>query len=139
MAQFTGFTRNKASEILALAINEDSYVCIFNTPPDENGSNFTEPNPTNGYTRKSFGAVTKAIRGQVANMDTIFLFESINEGCGSSQYVGLATSGVVGSLTVFLVAELVSPISMPAGTVPLIRKHAFKIGLDKENLEEYAN
>ena len=37
----------------------------------------------------------------------------------------------------FLVAQLVAPISMDAGTVPLIRKHAFIIGLDKEDLEAY--
>ena len=137
MAQFTGFTRNKASEILGRYIDENSYVCIFNIPPDENGNGFVEPDPKNGYVRQNFGYTTNAIKGQVANMETIFLFESINEGCGSAEYVGLATSSMVGSLSVFLVAKLVAPISIPAGTVPLIRKYAFKIGLDKEELEEY--
>lgn len=137
MAQFTGFTRNKASEILGRYIDDSAYVCVFNSPPDENGNNFTEPDPANGYVRQKFGTCTSAIKGQVANTETIFLFESINDGCGSSEYVGLATTGTVGSLTVFLVAKLNAPISMPAGTVPLIRKYAFKIGLDKEELEEY--
>lgn len=137
MAQFTGFTRNKASDILASYIDKDAYVCVFNTPPDENGDGFVEPSAANGYTRKAFGAVDVTIKGQVANYDTIFLFESINNGCGSASYVGLATSPTVGTRNVFLVAELLAPISMPAGTVPLIRSHAFKIGLDKDVLEEY--
>lgn len=139
MAQFTGFTRNHASDILSSYIKEDTYVCIFNTPPDENGQHFLEPDPANGYARRRFGTVTKAIKGQIANNDTIFLFESINDGCGSAEYVGLSTSPNVGDFGVFLVAKLVAPISMPAGTVPLIRKYAFKIGLDKETLETYPN
>lgn len=137
MAQFTGFTRNKASDILANYIKQDAYVCIFNTPPDENGDGFVEPSTANGYARQSFGTVDQTIKGQVANNNTIFLFESINNGCGSASYVGLATSPTVGTRNVFLVAELLAPISMPAGTVPLIRSHAFKIGLDKDVLEEY--
>ena len=138
MAQFTGFTRNLASEILASYIKSNSYVCIFNTPPDENGDGFVEPSAANGYARQSFGTIDQSIKGQIANLNTIFLFESINNGCGSASYVGLANSPTIGSRTVFLVAELVAPISMPAGTVPLIRAHAFKIGLDKDYLEEYA-
>lgn len=138
MAQFTGFTRNLASEILASYIKSNSYVCIFNTPPDENGDGFVEPSAANGYARQSFGVIDQSIKGQIANLNTIFLFESINNGCGSASYVGLANSSTIGSRTVFLVAELVAPISMPAGTVPLIRSHAFKIGLDKDYLEEYA-
>lgn len=137
MAQFTGFTRPMAAEILAKYIDENSYVCVFNTPPDENGENFTEPSAANGYARARFGFTTVARAAQVANAEPIFLFESINDGCGSAEYVGLAKSYVPGSKTVFLVAKLVAPISMPAGTVPIIRKYAFKIGLDKEELEEY--
>lgn len=138
MAQFTGFTRNYASDILSEYIKENSYVCIFNVAPDENGSGFTEPSTANGYARQKFGVLDLSIRGQVANKETIFLFESVNNGCGSASYVGLANTPTVGANTIFLVAELEAPISMPAGTVPLIRAHAFKIGLDKEYLEEYA-
>ena len=83
MAQFTGFTRNLASEILASYIKANSYVCIFNTPPDENGDGFVEPSAANGYARASFGVIDQSIKGQIANRNTIFLFESINNGCGS--------------------------------------------------------
>ena len=138
MAQFTGFTRNLASEILSNYIKDNAYVCVFNAPPDENGDGFVEPSTVNGYARQKFGNLDRSIKGQVANSETIFLFESINNGCGSASYVGLANTLQVGAHSVFLVAELAAPISMPAGTVPLIRKHAFKIGLDKEYLEEYA-
>lgn len=134
---FTGFTRNLASEILSNYIGDNSYVCVFNVPPDSNGDNFAEPSAANGYQRQKFGDLDRSIGGQIANLETIFLFESINNGCGSASYVGLANNKFVGSRSVFLVAELAAPISMPAGTVPLIRAHAFKIGLDKEYLEEY--
>lgn len=137
MAQYVGFTRNKASEILAHYIEEDTYVCVFNAPPNEYGLNSTEPSTANGYRRTRFGELDKSIGGQIANLETIFLFESINNGCGSASYVGLAKTSIVGQGDIFLIAELTAPISMPAGTVPLIRAHAFKIGLDKEVLEEY--
>ena len=83
--QFTGFTRNLASQILASNINANCYVCIFNTPPDANGVGFVEPSSQNGYQRHSFGNVDASIQGQVSNLDIIFLFESINAGCGSAE------------------------------------------------------
>lgn len=133
---FTGFTREQSSMILEQIIGDDSYVCVFNSPPDEYGTGFTEPSTANGYQRQKFGAIDTSIPGQVANKTILFLFESVNNGCGSAEYVGLSYSATPGH-TVYLVAQLVSPISMDAGTVPLIRKHAFKIGLDKDVLEDY--
>lgn len=130
----TGFTRSKASLILQNAI-KDSYVCLSTTTPDENGGNFTEPSQSYGYQRHAIGTLDTSVKGQVANEDIIFLFESTGD-CGSVTHVGLSSSKTWGS-AVFLVAELLAPLSITAGYVPLIRAHNFVIGLDKDTLDSY--
>lgn len=130
----TGFTRLKASQMLESAI-KNSYVCLSTTTPDENGGNFTEPSQSNGYQRHAIGTLDTSVKGQVANQDIIFLFESTGD-CGSVTHVGLSASATWGS-SVFLMAELLAPLSITAGYVPLIRAHNFVIGLDKDTLDPY--
>ena len=130
----TGFTRSEATTILQSSL-ENSYVCLSTTTPDEHGNNFTEPSTANGYQRHNIGTLDTTIAGQVANKDIIFLFEPTGD-CGSVTHVGLSRSNAWGNKP-FLMAELLAPLSITAGYVPLIRAHNFVVGLDKENLESY--
>lgn len=130
-----GFTRKKASEILADVIKSTTYVALSTTTPTDTGSNFTEPSPDNGYKRHAFGQVNTTIEGQITNDAIIFLFEATGD-CGSVTHVGLSGSGTRGG-EVFLTAQLSAPLSITAGYVPLIRARSFIIGLDKEVLESY--
>lgn len=130
----TGFTRSKATQILQ-SVMQSTYVCLSTTTPDEHGNNFTEPSTANGYQRHQIGALDTTISGQVANKDIIFLFEATGD-CGSVTHVGLSESVNWGAKP-FLVAELLAPLSITAGYVPLIRAHNFVVGLDKDVLESY--
>ena len=132
----TGFTRAKATSILQAAIDASTYVALSTTEPTEAGGNFTEPPISTGYQRQKFGPVNTTIGGQVANDEIIFLFEAVGD-CGSVTHVGLSDSSARGT-GVFLMAELVAPLSITAGYVPLIRAEQFIVGLDKDELEAYA-
>lgn len=127
----TGFTRAEASEILESVV-KGSYVALSTTTPDEDGENFTEPAYSTGYQQASFGELDTSIKGQVANAKTIFMFEATQD-IGSVTYVGLWGSGD----GIFLMVELSSALPITAGYVPLIRRHGFVIGLDKDALEAY--
>ena len=131
----TGFTRWAASEILKEWIHSNTWVCLSTTTPDENGNNFTEPDPLNGYTRQKFGAPITDIEGQITNSYIIFLFEATGD-CGSVTHVGLSREQTIGSKP-FLVAQLYAPLSIGVGYVPLIRAKQFIVGLDKDVLEAY--
>lgn len=131
-----GFTRTRASKILADNIKATTYVALSTTTPDENGGNFSEPAAASGYTRKAFGTVNTTVPAQITNAEIIFIFESL-EDCGSATHVGLCDTPTRGT-DPFLVAELVNPITIGAGYVPLIRAKKLVIGLDKEALEAYA-
>lgn len=130
-----GFTRKRADKILADNINEDVYVCMSTTTPNEDGGNFTEPAYSTGYRRRKAGPITDVISGQVANADIIFIFEAL-ENCGSFTHLGLS-DGIMNSDEVFLMAKLAEPVTVNAGYVPLIRRNKLIIGLDKETLESY--
>ena len=129
----TGFTEAKATSILSGAIKSTTYVALSTTEPTKTGGNFTEPSANTGYMRQTFGTVNTSIGGQIANKEIIFLFECVAD-IGSITHVGLSDS-VTG--VIFLMAELVSPLSVIAGYVPLIRANNFIVGLDKDELEEY--
>ncbi len=133
MAQ--GFTRGAATDMLNRKITSASYVALSTTTPNEIGENFTEPSTKNGYKRQRFGPVNNSISGQIANDEIIFLFEATGD-CGSITHVGLSATEEWGS-PIFLMAQLLAPLSVAAGYVPLIRARNFIIGLDKENLETY--
>lgn len=133
MAQ--GFTRTAATEMLTRKITNTTYVALSTTTPNEDGGNFTEPSTQNGYKRQRFGAVNASIPGQIANDDIIFLFEATGD-CGSITHVGLSANEERGT-GIFLMAQLLAPLPVAAGYVPLIRAKNFIIGLDKENLETY--
>lgn len=132
MAQ--GFTRTAATSILVSRINNLTYVALSTTTPNEDGGNFTEPSPSHGYKRNRFGSINTSIPGQVTNDEIIFLYESTGE--DSITHVGLSDKEERGT-NVFLMAQLLTPLTVSAGYVPLIRAKNFIIGLDKEELEAY--
>ena len=133
MAQ--GFTRTRASKILADNIKTDTYIALSTTTPDENGGNFAEPPTASGYSRQKFGDINTSVKAQVANKGIIFLFEA-TEDCGSITHVGLSDSKDRGGI-VFLTGKLTNPITVGAGYVPLIRARKLVIALDKEAIEPY--
>ena len=133
--EFTGFTRDAATDILAAQLR-DSYVALSTTTPDEYGNNFTEPAADTGYMRKPYGELNLTKTAQVANKSTIFLFLS-EKAIGSITYVGLSKSSISGE-EVFLVAKLLNPLNVDGPDyVPLIKYNGFVIGLDKDSLDDY--
>lgn len=131
-----GFTNARANKILLDNIKSTTYVCMSTTTPDKDGGNFSEPASTTGYARRTFGTVNASKTAQVTNGEIIFLFEA-EQDCGSFTHIGLSDSKDRGG-TVFLTAKLANAVTVTAGYVPLIRKNALIIGLDKETLEPYA-
>lgn len=131
----TGFTRAKATEILNSRL-KGAYVALSTTTPDQDGNNFTEPDPDTGYQKQQITHWDTRYSGQVANTMIIFLFEATKD-VGTVTHVGLSKNATVGS-KVFLMAELTSPLTIGAGYVPLIREHGFVVGLDKSSLESYS-
>ena len=127
----TGFTRREATEILQEVV-KGSYVALSTTTPDQDGNNFTEPAYSTGYLQAPFGDLDTSILGQVSNAKTIFLFEATKD-IGSVTYAGLEKSGI----GICLMVKLSSALPITAGYVPLIRRHGFVIGLDKDELEAY--
>lgn len=130
-----GFTNTRATSILSSNIKRDTYVALSSTIPTKDGENFIEPASSTGYTRRAIGDLDVSIPAQIANRDAIFLFEALAD-CGSFSHLGLSDSKERGS-SVFLVAQLTAPVTVPAGYVPLIRAHKLVIGLDKASLESY--
>ena len=130
----TGFTREEATTILEEQVKK-CYVALSTTTPDQDGGNFTEPVYSTGYQRQYFGSVDTSIQGQVANNEIIFLFEATSD-VGSVTHVGLSDYNLRGE-PVFLMVKLSSAVPISAGYVPLIRRHKFVIGLDKDELEPY--
>lgn len=132
----TGFTSDKASEILARYITEATYVGLSTTEPTRDGGNVNEPPTANGYARHAFGKVNQTIAGQVTNDEIIFLFEATGD-CGSVTHAIMSETQARGG-KIFLAAELLAPLTITAGYVPLIRAKNFIVGLDKDSLEAYA-
>lgn len=133
----TGFTRARASAILAGQIKSTTYVALSTTTPTVTGGNFTEPPTSAGYVRKALGVLDTSITAQIANKDYVFIFEALSD-CGTITHVGLSDSLSRGS-EVFLIGELATPIKVGTGYVPLIRPWKLKVGLDKAALEAYPN
>lgn len=72
--------------------------------------------------------------GQVANDEIIFCFEA-TAAVGPLTYLGLFDAKTGGKP--FFTAELTSPISVAANTVPLIRRNQLVVALDKDAIEAY--
>lgn len=130
----TGFTSLMAGRILDSRI-KNSYVALSTTTPDQDGNNFTEPDPYNGYQRQQITNWDNTIPAQIANDRIVFLFEAVGN-IGTVTHLGLSKNSTVGS-SVFLMAQLTSPLTVASGYVPLIRPYGLVIGLDKSSLETY--
>ena len=70
----------------------------------------------------------------MANDEIIFCFEA-TAAVGQFTYLGLFDTKTGGKP--FFTAELTSPISVAANTVPLIRKNQLVVALDKDAIEAY--
>lgn len=112
---------------------EDLAECGVITPAADR-SNFTEPAASTGYARAQIGTINTRKSGQVANDEIIFCFEA-TAAVGQLTYLGLFDTKTGGKP--FFTAELTSPISVAANTVPLIRRNQLVVALDKDAIEAY--
>lgn len=112
---------------------EDLTACGVITPAADR-SNFTEPAASTGYARAQIGTINTSKSGQVANDEIIFCFEA-TAAVGQLTYLGLFDTKTGGKP--FFTAELTSPISVAANTVPLIRRNQLVVALDKDAIEAY--
>lgn len=84
-----------------------------------------------GYARKEIGELDTSIPGQIANKNTVFLFEAT----GGNSDTAVTFTLFNGSTKVFSDNLVQTPVS--GGYVPLIRPYSLVIGLDKDELDEY--
>lgn len=131
------FTLTRAHSILLNEIS-DVYIGLSTTEPDNEGGNVTEPPESSGYERSFFDVADRdsSIKAQVANKKILFFNESLEGGYGTVGWFVLYESKT--SQTPFFTGALNTPMTIPAGYVPIFRAHQLVIGLDKEVLEEYA-
>lgn len=130
-----GYTKDKASSILASDFNASTYIGLSTTTPTDTGGNFTEPSALTGYERKKLEEMDTSIKGQIANAVQLAFNESIGAGYGTITYFGAFKSATGG--TPFFTGALTTPQTVGAGYIPIFRKHQFVVGLDKGALESY--
>lgn len=128
------FTTSKANSILQSAIPSTCYIGLSTTTPTAAGGNFTEPGSAAGYARPQFGTQDTSITAQIANGAIIFFNETLAS-WGTVTHFGLFTSASGG--TPFFIGELTAAMSIGSGYVPIFRKQALVIGLDKDALDSY--
>lgn len=141
--------RSKANSILEGLVGETSggtrvpyYIGLSTTALQVDGSGFTEPSTANGYTRRklsdmghvdgSGNAYSTADDGMITNTDIIFFPESLGDGWGTITHFFITKSSTVGQGTAIFYAPLNQSLSIPSGYVPIFRKEALAIGLDRQ-------
>ena len=129
-------TRSKANAILADMFGGTIYIGLSTDTPNENGGNFAEPIPGDitGYKRAKVEVMAKhsSIDGQVQNTDIIFFPECLSA-WGTITHFGVFTAQTGG--TPFFWGESTPSVPITAEYIPIFRKYALMIGLDKDALE----
>lgn len=102
------------------------------TVPDVNGGNITEPSADAGYERRELKEMGTASDGQIQNESIIFMGESLGDGWGEIGYFFISKAKAA---TPVFWAPLNSAVKVPGGYVPIFRKNALIVGLDKPELD----
>lgn len=123
--------RSQANNFLT-TIFQNSYIGLAtnDTVPDVDGGNITEPSPSAGYARHKLTEMSTPADGQIHNKDIIFMGESL-ESWGTITHL-IVSKSETGSVIFY--APLNAPVVVPAGYVPVFRKNALIVGIDKEFL-----
>ena len=124
--------RAQANSFLS-TIFSNSYLGLSTTAPDVNGGNVSEPPKSAGYSRHKL--TTEEMEapkdGQIYNKQAIFMGESI-ESWGTITH--LIVSKTLDGAVIFH-APLNAPVPVPDGHVPVFRKGALIVGIDKDSLD----
>ena len=123
--------RSKANSILNDIFQTKYYLGLSTTTPNVNGGNVTEPSSSSGYRRAQLTSMGSASDGQIQNNDIIYMGESLSN-WGTITHFCIFTSATGG--TPIFYGQLTSSVSVPTGYVPIFRKDAIKVGLDKDTL-----
>lgn len=142
--------RSKANDLLEQLFHTTGtnktyyYIGLSTTPPNPDGSNFTEPRIPDGatddegkpitvneYQRVSLdglmGAASKAI---IKNTAIIFFNEAEHYGWGTITHFGIFTSETGG--TPIFYGELSSSVQIPKNYIPIFRAGKLQVGLDQD-------
>ena len=114
-------------------IFQNSYIGLAtnDTVPDVNGGNITEPSPSAGYARHKLTEMSVPDDGQIHNKEIIFMGESLDSwGTITHLIVSKTETG-----NVIFHAPLNTAVAVPAGYVPIFRKGALIVGIDKDTLD----
>ena len=120
------------------------YLALSTTTPADDGTNFTEPASSKGYSRVYIGPVTQeeprnypfewvpAESGedpytQIWNQYEIH-FNAATDDWGSVTYLGIFTAATGGSLVAY--SELSSPVTVSAQSIPTIAQHEAVLTID---------
>lgn len=125
--------RAQANSFLS-TIFQNSYLGLSTTAPDENGGNVSEPPKSAGYERHQLTALEMEVpaNGQIHNKLAIFMGESLDS-WGIITHLIVSKSKEGG--TVIFHAPLNAPVAVPEGHVPVFRKGALIVGIDKDVLD----
>ena len=123
--------RSKANEILNNLFQKTYYIGLSTTTPTVNGGNVTEPSSASGYKRAQLSSMGTASDAQIQNTDIIYMGEAV-EDWGTATHFCIFPSATGG--TPIFYGELTTPVTIPSGYVPIFRKDAIKVGMDKDTL-----
>lgn len=108
------------------------YIGLSTTAPDVNGGNITEPSADVGYERRELQEMGTASDGQIQNTAIIFMGESLGDGWGTITHFFISKTKTA---TPHFHAPLNAAVQVPGGYVPIFRKNALIVGIDKPELD----
>ena len=101
------------------------------TEPNAGGGGITEPPSSAGYKRISLTGMATPSNRQLHNKEAIFMGESLGA-WGTIKYVIISKTE---NGPVIFWAPLNSEVPVPDGHIPVFRKGALIVGIDKETLD----
>lgn len=131
-AQANVFLENLFWSKSSSGVKSHYYIGLATDDPGVNCSvTGLEPGKSTGYKRRKLDMMEDASDGQITNGDIIFFPESL-ESWGTIKYFFIAKTE--DTMTGIFSAPLTLETQIPAGYVPIFRKGALIVGLDKDPL-----
>lgn len=124
--------RSQADSFLS-TIFMNSYIGLAtnDSVPDADGGNITEPSEAAGYKRLQLKGMETPKNGQIHNKEIIFMGEALGSWGTITHFIISKTENG----QVIFHAPLNIPVSVPEGNIPIFRRGALIVGIDKDTLD----
>lgn len=136
-------THNTANSILnaffgrssQISLASTCYIGLSTTTPTATGSDFTEPDIDNGYSRVLIGnynqsntqSMAAASEGSISNTNNIIFFPEATSSWGTITHFGIFNNKTGGIPIMW--GTLSTSINVPAGYIPIFRAGALTVSL----------